>query len=692
MAITQDDFKKVWASTSSVPKYTFSDTDYKNGWEFVGNLPPTRAMWDELQRKNDEKMQFLQENGSMCFDSVTDMKSSNLDAGQTTFTKGYYSINDGGAGVYSIRGKVAGETEDGGSVIFLENENVAELITDGTVNVKQFGAKGDGVTDDSAVFAKVMAYANKNWDGNPHSYVRPIVYAPIGKYLITDTFRIEYPCDVLFDGDIIYDGTRDKPAVYIGGTVGNNLMSNMTIRFRNVLDYNFRNAPLFATVVDFSSTNYVGIKTQNMQYVNLMFDTIAGFTIGFLALATTMTDGTGWFSNVVTGKNIFNCLNCFKIVNDAGGWANVNTVNDIYFRHNTNIWNAYACICINTEHSNDSTFLIVGWTWNNISFEGNVTKPYTCIYLNGVIDWKINYYAEVSGTAWTNFCVIDCSRSNIDRMDVCTNIIFNRKGNSAIGKSYESINVINQHTSTFPLNPISNELKYIYKRNSGAYLLCNYNKDDLLNDCLQISTTGVLLKIFRGTETWKNTSLPAMLQRSLSLYEFNVEKGLSTTSSYAFILTCPNVNTTFRILFPGRILIKLYDTDGNVIQRTAETERIDLIGNLFWASNTNSYNLNTTVHDVSFTILNSDVKYVLVLWNCRNATEHLDRFTVYSNDGNCAILNNLDGDERYMASNVPSIIDTRVGVGARVYKSDSTTNEYWEIEKQTDNTLAWIAH
>lgn len=149
MAITQDDFKKVWASTSSVPEYTFSDTDYKNGWEFVGNLPPTRAMWDELQRKNDEKMQFLQENGSMCFDSVTDMKSSNLDAGQTAFTKGYYSINDGGSGTYSIRGKVDGETEDGGSIIFLDNGNVAELITEGTVNVKQFGAKGDGITDDT---------------------------------------------------------------------------------------------------------------------------------------------------------------------------------------------------------------------------------------------------------------------------------------------------------------------------------------------------------------------------------------------------------------------------------------------------------------------------------------------------------------------------------------------------------------
>lgn len=150
MAITQDDFKKVWASTSSVPEYTFSDTDYKNGWEFVGNLPPTRAMWDELQRKNDEKMQFLQENGSMCFDSVADMKSSNLDAGQTAFTKGYYSINDGGSAVYTIRAKTQEDVDDGGSIIFLDNGNVAEKLGE-EINPDQFPGVNDAVKLQNAI-------------------------------------------------------------------------------------------------------------------------------------------------------------------------------------------------------------------------------------------------------------------------------------------------------------------------------------------------------------------------------------------------------------------------------------------------------------------------------------------------------------------------------------------------------------
>ena len=203
MAITQDDFKKVWASTSSVPEYTFSDTDYKNGWEFVGNLPPTRAMWDELQRKNDEKMQFLQENGSMCFDSVADMKSSNLDAGQTALTKGYYTTNDGGSSVYAIRAKTQDDVDDGGSIIFLDNGNVAELIVGNTVYPQQFGAYCDRVHDDSGALQSAVDYVASKANG---------IGVTINKDMIIDA-TITVPMNV----DISADITSNRyPLLYIG--------------------------------------------------------------------------------------------------------------------------------------------------------------------------------------------------------------------------------------------------------------------------------------------------------------------------------------------------------------------------------------------------------------------------------------------------------------------------------------------
>ena len=59
MAFTTDDFNKVWASTSPLTPYEFSESNYKEGWNFIGGTPPARQMWDYLQKQNDEKAQWL---------------------------------------------------------------------------------------------------------------------------------------------------------------------------------------------------------------------------------------------------------------------------------------------------------------------------------------------------------------------------------------------------------------------------------------------------------------------------------------------------------------------------------------------------------------------------------------------------------------------------------------------------------
>lgn len=218
MAITQDDFKKIWASTSSVPEYTFSDADYQDGWEFVGNLPPTRAMWDTLQRRNDQKFKFLQDNGSMCFDSVADMVASDLGSGQTVITKGYYSVNDGGSALYTIRAKDVADVDDGGSIIFLDNENVAELITDGTVNVKQFGAKGDGVTSDAVAFQNAVAFAKK-------------LLVPTATYLITQEVILSDIEVDLSNSQILYTIPNYENCFRVGG-------SNVVIKNGRITPYN----------------------------------------------------------------------------------------------------------------------------------------------------------------------------------------------------------------------------------------------------------------------------------------------------------------------------------------------------------------------------------------------------------------------------------------------------------------------
>lgn len=60
--INWDDFDKIWARTSPLTPYQFSDSNYEQGWNFVGSTPPSRQMWDYLQKQNDEKFKYLRDN------------------------------------------------------------------------------------------------------------------------------------------------------------------------------------------------------------------------------------------------------------------------------------------------------------------------------------------------------------------------------------------------------------------------------------------------------------------------------------------------------------------------------------------------------------------------------------------------------------------------------------------------------
>lgn len=53
------DFSKVWASNSPLPEYTFTDSDYITGWDFVGSAPPTKNEFDAWFKLVDEKLNYL---------------------------------------------------------------------------------------------------------------------------------------------------------------------------------------------------------------------------------------------------------------------------------------------------------------------------------------------------------------------------------------------------------------------------------------------------------------------------------------------------------------------------------------------------------------------------------------------------------------------------------------------------------
>ena len=115
------------------------------------------------------------------FDTVADMKAAtNLINGSYARTLGYYSKNDGGGALFKIRTITNDDTIDETTIYEMENDDtlIAELIIDETMNVKQFGVKADGTTDNTAKLNAIISLGY------------PKLYFPDGEYKIDSRIDI----------------------------------------------------------------------------------------------------------------------------------------------------------------------------------------------------------------------------------------------------------------------------------------------------------------------------------------------------------------------------------------------------------------------------------------------------------------------------------------------------------------------
>lgn len=146
------------------------------------------AKQQEVNEKQEVKMEnfekALAQEKVYVFDNVYAMKNANnLKVGMYCITKGYYTSNDGGKGEYLIRTKTDNDVDDGGSIHELLNDLVAELIIENSeINVKQLGAYGDGLHDDTAIIQKSI---------DTYNYA----FIPKGVFLVT-TLQLKKGCIV----------------------------------------------------------------------------------------------------------------------------------------------------------------------------------------------------------------------------------------------------------------------------------------------------------------------------------------------------------------------------------------------------------------------------------------------------------------------------------------------------------------
>ena len=87
-------------------------------------------------------------------------QDTDLEEGMVIQTMGYYSINDGGGSIYAVTKTSDNQVEDGGSIIKYSDTLHFHSLSTEPINYKQFGAKGDGITDDGLYIRRAHEYAN----------------------------------------------------------------------------------------------------------------------------------------------------------------------------------------------------------------------------------------------------------------------------------------------------------------------------------------------------------------------------------------------------------------------------------------------------------------------------------------------------------------------------------------------------
>jgi len=150
--------------------------------------------------------------------SITALRAVSKTANGNVFVTGYTTANDGGGGVYIYFASDTTSSDNGGSIIVASDGGRWHLQIISGVSVKQFGATGNGTTDDTAA---IQAAENAG--------ISPLVF-PAGTYIV-DTTGITKKSSI--DWIAAENGTvtiKAQAASYsTGGLVNGSSISNFKI-------------------------------------------------------------------------------------------------------------------------------------------------------------------------------------------------------------------------------------------------------------------------------------------------------------------------------------------------------------------------------------------------------------------------------------------------------------------------------
>lgn len=303
-----------YTSRKNVPSgIDIKNTDY---WANTGNY---NAQIEEYRKDVNEISKKLDSKAGVYTNISALRKSTNLKNGMIVSTLGYYSQGDGGNNTFYIRNKIENDIDNGGSIIIVGDYTLISLSE--KANILQFGARGDGVSDDYEVIQKCFNSSK-------------FVYIPDKTFYVSKglIFKgVELICDGILSSNnaitIITLGDADnliKSMKASARTKGNNTIGQI-----GVLITNLSNSSIFSE----STETETGVKIQGT--------------------------GQGVINNEFSFGKILNCLYGIDIDADNTGWVNQNIFSNANIQNLSNDDRAFIKLKMeNTKHTiNGNTFI-----------------------------------------------------------------------------------------------------------------------------------------------------------------------------------------------------------------------------------------------------------------------------------------------------------------------------------------------
>lgn len=250
-------------------------------------------------------------------DTTAALASAPQYQGRLWQTRGYTTVGDGGANLYRYDVDSTA-TVDGGWVLNGPGGVGRYLAVDTSVaNVKQFGAVGNGVANDTSA---IQAAATAAGNAATVSGERSTLLLPKGSYLVTTGLVVPRNVNVRFEGARLITTTTDttQPVLTIGSSAGNNSYGQYTgidVANTSFISHDFPES---------GDPNFAAVRFVNSDAGTIDVRRAEGCHIGLQLISLGTNNFTAY--NVVTIGSIRACkyMVDLRAGDNTGAWVNEN--------------------------------------------------------------------------------------------------------------------------------------------------------------------------------------------------------------------------------------------------------------------------------------------------------------------------------------------------------------------------------